>query len=199
VSAAGYGITVAGDWSNPNGASGFIQRNGTVSFTDSGRTTTLSGNTTFHHLACVTPGKTITGTAGSVQTLEAGGVLTLAGGSTSPIVLNSTGSVWTLSNTDSQTTTVSYVSVTDVIAGAAGITAAYSSGSGTTTNWTFAGGVYTWNGSASSSWRNENNWTPVYGTPGSGPVAGDAVVIPTRAPRRTTRSSPWPRKSPTSP
>jgi hypothetical protein len=50
-----------------------------VIFTDSSRTSVLSGNTTFYDLTITAAGKTVTGTAGSTQTVSSGGTLTIMG------------------------------------------------------------------------------------------------------------------------
>jgi hypothetical protein len=147
-----------------------------VKFVDSAKTTTISGTTTFYNLTIDTPGKKVTGTAGTTQTIPPAGS-SHHGGAGNPVILNSTGAAWTLSNADAQT--VSYVTVTDVAAGAAGITANYSTGTGTTTNWTFAGGTnyYIWRSTTSATtWNEQANWND--GSSGYPNLAADTVVVP---------------------
>ncbi|MCR4315761.1 MAG: hypothetical protein NUW37_05345 [Planctomycetes bacterium] len=141
----------------------------------------VSGNTTFNNLSCVTPGKQLTFTAGTTQTI--GGALTLTGSVSKDVTLRSSsdGSVWNIN--DAGTEDVTYVDVKDSTA-TNSIFADTSEDSGNNTNWLFDLSK-TWDGSAGSDWNDGANWQD-----GLVPGAGDPVIIPSGSPNYPVLTAP---------
>ncbi|MDO8283313.1 MAG: thrombospondin type 3 repeat-containing protein [Thermodesulfovibrionia bacterium] len=126
---------VAGNWTvNGNGI--FTAGTSTIIFDGSG-ISKLTGNTTFNHLISITPGKQLTFTAGSNQTIN--GTLTLNGqaaGTKVKLRSSSNGSKWNITLASPQN--VSYVDVQDSDALTNTVTATDSTTTGNNnTNWIF--------------------------------------------------------------
>jgi|GEM_PF-3953779 len=85
VSENSFGVIVAGNWMN-YGA--FLARNGTVTFDDAGRMSTIFGSHNFYNLNVTTPGKAVYFPAGGMQTIL--GTMTLAGLADQKVMLRST-------------------------------------------------------------------------------------------------------------
>ncbi|MBM4370906.1 MAG: hypothetical protein FJ098_04585, partial [Deltaproteobacteria bacterium] len=111
-------LKVEGHWDNNVGTAAFNAGTGTVEFTGAGAST-ISGNTNFYHLKCVTAGKALTHEAGSTTGVQ--GTYTLTGASGSNIVLRSStsGSKWFLNNS-SGSNAVTRVDVKDSDASSGG-------------------------------------------------------------------------------
>ncbi len=166
-------LTVYGNWSNGVSATA-LSGGGTVLFAGA-TTNTVHGNTTFDNVICQTPGKTLKFEGGKTQTMLAG--LTIAGVSNNPVALlpATAGQQWFIKVTNSiSAPSISYVVVSNSTALTNGngqaLTAQYSTPAyvgvdnslNGNTNWSFplAEQDKVWNGSLSTSWGNENNWTP---------------------------------------
>ena len=65
-SAGSYTLTVGGNFANNDT---FTAGTGTVVFNDASKVSTISGNTTFNVLQCLTPDKTVKFTAGTTTTV----------------------------------------------------------------------------------------------------------------------------------
>jgi hypothetical protein len=166
-------LTVYGNWSN--GTVNAVSGGGTVQFAGA-TTNTVHGNTTFDHVICQTPGKTLQFEAGKTQTVLAG--LTIAGVSNNPVALlpATAGQQWFIKVTNSiSAPPISYVVVSNstavTSAGGQALTASFSTPEyvggvdntlNSNTNWSFSlsAQARVWNGSESTSWGDENNWTP---------------------------------------
>jgi uncharacterized repeat protein (TIGR01451 family) len=146
VSAANTQLIVSGNWTN-NGS--FISgTSSTVTFTDSGTASVISGNSSFYNLTCVTPSKALTFEAGSVQTVN--GTLTLNGQAQgTEIVLRSTAppARWTL-NVTAGPQTVQYLDVKDAAADSnnitvqGGINSGHNDDTETSPRWVFDNSLY---------------------------------------------------------
>ncbi|MCK6498216.1 MAG: Ig-like domain-containing protein [Nitrospira sp.] len=64
-----HAVTIGGNWSI-SGSGAFNARNGTVTFNDSTRISTISGSTVFNNLLCITPSKTLKFQTGTTQTVN---------------------------------------------------------------------------------------------------------------------------------
>jgi hypothetical protein len=156
----GQSITVSGNWSN---LGTFTHGNSSVSFADPGKTSVISGNTTFNNFTCSTPGKVLQFTINDTQTIL--GSLTVQGSLGDPITLKSTssGTEWYIDN-DGDTEDLDFVRVQDSnnIAGPIKIiTADDSINDGNNTNWTINLVEITWVGGTvgnETSWNTDTNW-----------------------------------------
>ncbi|MBI4706953.1 MAG: DUF2341 domain-containing protein [Candidatus Omnitrophica bacterium] len=162
-------INVSGNWSKTGT---FNHNNGTVTFTDASKVSTISGSSTFNNFTCTTANKQLTFTAGVGTAQIIIGTFTLTGTSGNEVILrsSSTGSDWYI---DPQgTRSVRYVDVQDSNnTNATDIIARNSIDSGNNTHWIFAT-IWTWDGSSSTDWNTAANWN--YNLV---PETGDSVVI----------------------
>ena len=172
--ASTYNITCGGSWTN-NGT--FIYSTGTVTLS-SGANHTLSGSTTFYNLtnniSADSSGRTLTLTAGSIQTIASGGTLTLKGGLGKILtVASSAASASYLTVNTAATTALDYLSVSynNATKGKL-LTPTNSSGGdgGNNVNWNFdAANTTRWTGGTSIAWGTAGNWSN--GVPTSSLVA----------------------------
>jgi hypothetical protein len=130
-------ITVGGDWSSSVGT--FNHNTSTVTLAPA-TTSTISGNTTFYNLKCVSAGKTINFASGSTQTIE--GVFTVTGTEGNLITLGRSGGAdpaqWNIIIDTTGSSSVSYASVKNSNAtGGKAIAPVNSVDMGNNTNWTW--------------------------------------------------------------
>ncbi|MFA6610515.1 MAG: hypothetical protein WCT15_06695, partial [Candidatus Omnitrophota bacterium] len=144
LDANGETITLGGNWTNNDN---FISNDNTVIFNDNSKVSTITGNTTFFNLRCVTPDKQLTFTQGSTQRID--GTLTLTGTAGHLIVLRSSVSNSYFYLNDQGTESVTFVDVKDSSATNT-IIAANSRNSGHNSNWDFSSTVLTWLGITST-------------------------------------------------
>jgi autotransporter-associated beta strand protein len=181
LSSGNFDITVSGDWNNQGTYSSGTE---TVSFTDSAKSSTITGSTSFANLLVpsAAAGKTIYFQDGTTQIVTSD--LSITGTSGNEILLRSTapGTQWTIRN-DTATQDISYVDVQDSNVDDAStggdLLAAFSTDSGgndTTPSpaWNF-NPILTWTGAAApdSDWNNAANWNPSV-VPGT----SSTVIIP---------------------
>lgn len=164
--------TISSDW-NPGS---FTHNSGTVIFASTGASV-ISGSHTFHNLSCTVPGKTLTFTAGTTQSIAAGGTLTLEGASgagNNLTLQSSAAAVWNLSY-GGAAYSARYVALSYSNVSAGGpLDAFFSTDNLNNAGWNFTGTIKTWQtGNGSTSWNTASNWDPS-GVPG----AADAVTIP---------------------
>ena len=127
ASAGSTNISLSGDWSR---SGTFTPGDGTVTFTDSGTVSNITGDNTFNDFTCITASKQLTFQAGSTQTIS--NTLTLnSQAADSKIVLCSSapGTRWNF-NLPGAAQTVYYVDVQDSEASTNDITAITSENSG---------------------------------------------------------------------
>jgi hypothetical protein len=167
LNANGSTITVGGNWTNNGGT--FNAGSGTVTFNNNALVSTISGNTTFFNLRCVTPDKQLTFTQGSTQRVD--GLLTLTGTAGHLIVLRSSVNGNYFYINDQGTESVTFVDVKDSSA-TNSITAANSKDSNHNFNWDFSSAILTWVGTTSTRWDIATNWDLGYI-----PNSGDSVII----------------------
>ncbi|MBU2505088.1 MAG: DUF2341 domain-containing protein, partial [Candidatus Omnitrophica bacterium] len=154
---------LAGNFTNSGGT--FIHNNGTVVFDDVNKVSTIRGETVFYNFISVTPKKYLYFEAGSLQTMD--GVLTLKGQSGALIVLRSTNQTgtdeerwWRISP---QSYDIKFVNVKDSKnEGPKEICAITSRNSGNNIRWVFPTANLTWDGSDSSLWGDDANWSLGY-------------------------------------
>ena len=181
----------------------FAANNGTIKLIPATTSVSISGNNTFYNF---TAGEETTGLGGKTITFQANstqkvtGTLKLNGTSeTSRLKLRSSaptteatdGTPWIIkctaaSNVSHQikyidvqdSNNISNTSPTDDPSYAYNLFAISSNDSGKNTKWSFPGMLYKWNGSASSSWNTDKNWTPA-SIPGKGSnITIEAVTSP---------------------
>jgi hypothetical protein len=168
-------LTVYGSWSN--GASFLANAGGIVKFDGTGAlgTNTLFGATTFGTLVCTNAGKTLLFQAGKTNTIMTGLNIAGASGAGNAISLlpATAGQQWFIKVTNSITPTLSYLIVSNstavTTANGQTLAATFSTVAdvgvdnslGINTNWSFPSPQpKVWDGSASTSWGNDENWTP---------------------------------------
>lgn len=156
-------FTVGGNWSN---SATYTHNNGTVLL--NGTNQTFSGTTTFFNLSkSVAAAATLTFPAGLTQTIA--GTLTLNGAAGKLLTLaSSTAGVATINAANAS---ASYLLVNNVPNTGTNIAALNSSGTNTTTGWTFSQAP-TWTGTNSSNWNDDLNWST-----GVTPTAGAVVTV----------------------
>jgi hypothetical protein len=169
-------LTVYGSWSN--GASFLANAGGIVKFDGTGAlgTNTLFGSSTFSSVICTNAGKTLLFQAGKTNTImTALNIAGASGGAGNAISLlpATAGQQWFIKVTNSITPTLSYLIVSNstavTTANGQTLAATFSTVAdvgvdnslGINTNWLFPSPQpKVWDGSASTSWRNDENWTP---------------------------------------
>ena len=158
-------VAVAENWSR---AGTFTAGTGTVSFVNAAKATVISTTDSFYNLTSTAAGKSITLSA--TQTILTGGSFSLTGTPVNNISL--TGSSITLVGT--ATAIATYATITNSTVSAAS-NAVDCTLTGTTTNWTPTGKIFTWSGLTSTAWdgTTTTNWSP-----NSIPGQFDAVIIP---------------------
>ncbi len=171
----GQTISVGGNWSN---SGSFTHSSSTVAIIDSGKTTVISGDNTFHNFSCSTAGKTIQFTASETQTIQ--GSFTIQGALGALISLESTagGTQWRIDNAgDAEDVDFAAIQDSNNVAGPTKIIIADDSiDNGNNLNWTINLIEKIWVGGtvgSETSWNTDGNWNP------SGvPTAAYSVVIP---------------------
>ena len=146
VSANNTSVSFTDDWSN---AGTFTPgTTSTVSVTDAGVVSDISGNTSFNNFSCVVPNKRINFAAGSTQGIAATGALTLDGQAKGTRIMlrsSAAGTRWNFDVASEQS--VDFVDVQDGEALTSNIEAVGSTDSGNNDNaeaaphWIFAGGA----------------------------------------------------------
>lgn len=159
---------VAGNWTNSVGVAGFVNAGSTIQFTGA-VIHAISGATNFNNLTNTVAGSTLTFTSG--QSFGVAGTLTLTGASANLITIQSSAAAtFTLNNTVAQT--VSFVRVSNSVAGATGITASNSIAlTDNNTNWNF--GAISWTGATNTNANLASNWAT-----GVTPGQYDSAMVP---------------------
>ena len=180
LNAGSSAISVVGNWSNSNGASGFSGGTSTVTFAPSGASATISGNTSFASFSCLaaSAGKTLFFTAGTTQTVT--GTFTITGAAGGQISLLSTSTTpWNLSLSTTGTGAVTWAEIQNSTATGtntpiSAIPTTNDTDLGGNTGWNFGGGSsITWGGATSTNWNLGSNWSG-----GRVPGATDTATVP---------------------
>jgi len=141
IAPATASFTVAGNWSN---SGTFIHSNGTITFNDSSKITTLSGTTTFYNLTSNTPSKNLVFTVGTTQTIASGGTLTLNGGACGTMISihsSAGGTQWNINVASGASANLNFVYIQDSNATGNTIIAYNSKNADNNTNWIISGGT----------------------------------------------------------
>ncbi|WP_143559259.1 beta strand repeat-containing protein, partial [Alkalispirochaeta americana] len=177
-------IRLRGNWTN-NGT--FTPETNTVEFLAGSGPSTIRGETSFHTLRSVAPGKDLVFESGRTQTIEN---LVLKGSSDNLISLTATGfDPFVIAHGSVAGTDVDYVSVSNSDVTGTYIDAKFNSVNGgnvtigsddpVTPGWIFRRDVYQWTGSVDTSWTTPGNWTRASGDPVTqAPGIIDWVLIP---------------------
>jgi hypothetical protein len=175
VTTSNFGLTLAGNWANPFGTSGFNPRAGTVTL--NGTNQTISDSNTFYDLVkSVTSSSTLTFVASTTQTITHALTLNGIAGQLLNLVSSIPGVPWNL-NTTGAVTVVNYVGAQD----SNSIAKMYASNSVNNlrnTNWVY--NTKRWIGTTTS-WSTAGNWSPS-GVPDSTSdvvIDNTAVSLPT--------------------
>ncbi|MBN2875600.1 MAG: hypothetical protein JXM71_10940, partial [Spirochaetales bacterium] len=151
-------LSVAGNWTNEAGTSGFAAASGEVSFINAAKTSVISGNTTFFDFSCDTATGKILAFAANSTTEVAGSFnvdlnasLIRSGGSGSD--------QWNLDVSGTNDSEANAFSVADSNAVTA-LTVNSALDLGNNSGWTFSASYPTWDGSAGDSlWSTAANWS----------------------------------------
>ena len=178
VAANGKNIAIAGNWANSGGAGGYTASGGTVTLNGAGGSNqVISGNTTFGNLSATgAAARTVTFTAGTIQTVS--GTMTLSGAAGQLLSLRSSASPATWTLTPNGTRACSFVDVKDGIntVGPA-ISPANSVDSGNTTLWFAAGSAARYWVGPATLWSDTANWSLTSGGAGGASVPGVANPV----------------------
>lgn len=143
------GMTVSRNFTRSGGS--FVPGSSTVTFDNSGYTSTISGTTTFYNLTSITAGKIIGFTNGTTTTVS--NALTLRGGATGLLTLESTnpGSQWNINVNGTATLAKLDVSDSNACGGSTKpLTTTGSLDNGGNSCWSISGGFTDW---YNSNWR----------------------------------------------
>ena len=159
-----YDLNIAGTWSMAT-AGTFTAGTSSVFFDDSGKVTTLSGNTAFYNLAIITPSKQVDFTAGTTTTVS--NAFTINGQAVGTYIdLSSTvaGTQWTI-NTPATTEFVAFADIQDSVSALDSLTALNSVDRGNNIFWVF--GLYQatgFNDAADGAWTANTTWGTAAGS-----------------------------------
>ncbi|MBN1697145.1 MAG: T9SS type A sorting domain-containing protein, partial [Spirochaetales bacterium] len=144
IDADGNSIDVSGNWTNDAGATGFTHGNNMVSFTDAGKTSVITGGTTFYDFTCTAAGKTIQFEEGAAQAQTVEHTFTIQGtsGGGNAVTLARSGSTTQWYINVGTSSSIEYVAVSySNASGGIQIDAYHSTNNGNNTNWNFINDV----------------------------------------------------------